>query len=102
MAHYAIGDLQGCYDELEALLAKIAFNHGTDTLWLVGDIVNRGPQSLACLQFCRRHEDSVQIVLGNHDLHLLALLYGEGKMKRRDTLDDRTPSVTATGCAANR
>ena len=88
MAHYAIGDLQGCYDELEALLAKIAFNHGTDILWLVGDIVNRGPQSLACLQFCRRHEDSVQIVLGNHDLHLLALLYGEGKMKRRDTLDD--------------
>ena len=46
MAHYAIGDIQGCFDELTLLLAKIGFNHGTDTLWLVGDIVNRGPKSL--------------------------------------------------------
>lgn len=88
MAHYAIGDLQGCYQELTALLDKIAFNHGTDTLWLVGDIVNRGAQSLQCLQFCLQHESSVQMVLGNHDLHLLALLYGCGRLKRGDTVQD--------------
>lgn len=88
MAHYAIGDLQGCYAELTHLLNQIAFNHGTDTLWLVGDIVNRGTQSLACLQFCLQHESSVQIVLGNHDLHLLALAHGFGKLKRGDTVQD--------------
>lgn len=88
MAHYAIGDLQGCFDELDTLLNTIAFNHGTDTLWLVGDIVNRGNKSLECLEFCMKHESSVQIVLGNHDLHLLAILYGKSKTKRQDTLDD--------------
>ena len=88
MAHYAIGDLQGCYNELDALLHKIGFNHGTDTLWLTGDIVNRGPQSLQCLQFARRHESSVRTVLGNHDLHLLAVAHGHGRLKRGDTLDD--------------
>lgn len=87
MAHYAIGDIQGCFDELAALLAKIDFNHGRDTLWLTGDIVNRGPKSLEALKFCMKHESSVQIVLGNHDLHLLAVLYGHGSMKRRDTID---------------
>ena len=86
MAHYAIGDLQGCYDELQALLNKLDFQHGRDTLWLVGDIVNRGANSLACLQFCMQHESSVQIVLGNHDLHLLAIMYGYGKMKHSDTI----------------
>ncbi|MDO5059967.1 MAG: symmetrical bis(5'-nucleosyl)-tetraphosphatase [Neisseria sp.] len=88
MAHYAIGDLQGCYHELTALLKLIGFEHGRDTLWLTGDIVNRGPKSLECLEFCMRHENSVQIVLGNHDLHLLALFYGFGKQKRGDTLSD--------------
>lgn len=88
MAHYAIGDLQGCYDELSALLATLGFNHGRDTLWLVGDIVNRGPQSLECLQFVMAHESSVQMVLGNHDLHLLAILYGDGRQKKHDTLSD--------------
>lgn len=87
MAHYAIGDLQGCYDELEALLAKIGFNHGSDTLWLTGDIVNRGPKSLECLQFAKRHESSVRTVLGNHDLHMLAVSYGYGKLKRGDTIE---------------
>ncbi|EGZ46806.1 symmetrical bis(5'-nucleosyl)-tetraphosphatase [Neisseria wadsworthii] len=88
MAHYAIGDIQGCYQEFQLLLEKLDFNHGSDTLWLVGDIVNRGPQSLKVLQFCMRHESSVQMVLGNHDLHLLALMYGYGKLKRSDTLSD--------------
>ena len=87
MAHYAIGDVQGCFDELEALLAKIGFNHGSDTLWLTGDIVNRGPKSLESLKFCMKHEGSVQIILGNHDLHLLAVLYGHGTMKKRDTIE---------------
>ena len=86
MAHYAIGDIQGCFDELTALLHKIDFNHGSDTLWLVGDIVNRGPKSLEALQFCIRHESSVRIVLGNHDLHLLAVGYGHGTTKRSDTI----------------
>ncbi|MDO4696820.1 MAG: symmetrical bis(5'-nucleosyl)-tetraphosphatase [Neisseria sp.] len=87
MTHYAIGDLQGCYNELTALLSLIDFQHGRDTLWLTGDIVNRGPKSLECLEFCMKHENSVQIVLGNHDLHLLALFYGFGKQKRGDTLE---------------
>lgn len=88
MAHYAIGDLQGCYHELTALLKLIGFEHGRDTLWLTGDIVNRGPKSLECLEFCMKHESSVQTVLGNHDLHLLALFYGCGKQKRGDTLNE--------------
>ncbi|WP_308035480.1 symmetrical bis(5'-nucleosyl)-tetraphosphatase [Neisseria cinerea] len=87
MAHYAIGDIQGCFDELTALLGKIGFNHGTDTLWLTGDIVNRGPKSLEALQFCMEHENSVQIVLGNHDLHLLAVGCGEAGTKRSDTIE---------------
>ena len=62
MAHYAIGDIQGCFDELTLLLAKIGFNHGTDTLWLVGDIVNRGPKSLETLKFAKEHDSSVQMV----------------------------------------
>lgn len=86
MAHYAIGDIQGCFDELTLLLDKIAFNHGTDTLWLTGDIVNRGPKSLEALQFCIQHESSVRIVLGNHDLHLLAVGCGHGTTKRSDTI----------------
>lgn len=86
MAHYAVGDLQGCYDELTALLAKIDFNYGRDTLWLTGDIVNRGPKSLESLQFAMRHQDCVQIILGNHDLHLLATGYGSGSIKRSDTI----------------
>ncbi|QEY24581.1 symmetrical bis(5'-nucleosyl)-tetraphosphatase [Neisseria animalis] len=86
MAHYAIGDIQGCFDELVALLRKLDFNHGKDTLWLTGDIVNRGPKSLETLQFAMKHDSSVQMVLGNHDLHLLAVGYGHGSVKRSDTI----------------
>lgn len=86
MAHYAIGDLQGCFSQLQQLLQQIGFSHSRDTLWLTGDIVNRGPQSLECLQFCMENEASVHTVLGNHDLHLLALMHGHGKLKRGDTL----------------
>ena len=88
MAHYAIGDLQGCFAEFQELLAHIGFNHGCDTLWLVGDIVNRGPQSLDCLRYIKQHESSIRTVLGNHDLHLLAIAHGHGKLKRSDTVGD--------------
>lgn len=88
MAHYAIGDIQGCFDAFQALLTKIDFQYGKDTLWLCGDVVNRGPQSLETLRFIMKHEDCIQMVLGNHDLHLLAVAYGNGRIKKLDTIDD--------------
>lgn len=88
MAHYVIGDLQGCLAEFKELLAKLAFNPGNDTLWLTGDLVNRGPASLETLRFVKQHDTCMQTVLGNHDLHLLALYYGYGKLKRGDTIND--------------
>jgi bis(5'-nucleosyl)-tetraphosphatase (symmetrical) len=88
MAHYVIGDVQGCDAELAALLQQCAFNPEHDQLWLVGDLVNRGPDSLAVLRRIRALGDAARCVLGNHDLHLLALAYGHGKKHRQDTLDD--------------
>ena len=76
MAIYAIGDLQGCYDPFRRLLDTIDFNPRKDTLWLTGDLVNRGPKSLKTLRFVRDLGDCVTTVLGNHDLHLLALQTG--------------------------
>ncbi len=76
MAVYAIGDLQGCYDPLRRLLDAIDFDPDRDTLWLTGDIVNRGPKSLKTLRFVHGIRDSIISVLGNHDLHLLALHTG--------------------------
>lgn len=87
MARYAIGDIQGCMDSLERLLALLALDPARDALWLVGDLVNRGPRSLDVLRWARAHEATVTCVLGNHDLHLLARAAGSSA-KKRDTLDD--------------
>jgi len=87
LARYAIGDIQGCCDELKALLARCQFSADRDQLWFVGDLVNRGPQSLETLRFVRALGANATVVLGNHDLHLLALAYGsKRRQKDGDTL----------------
>lgn len=89
MTRWAIGDVQGCHAELEALLQRIGFNDERDQLWFTGDLVNRGPQSLATLRLVRALAANATVVLGNHDLHLLALALVQGRKPRRhDTLDD--------------
>ena len=86
MAVYAIGDVQGCYQSLAALLARIDYRPAVDRLWFVGDLVNRGPHSLQTLRFVRDLDPVV--VLGNHDLHLLAVAAGGRPIKRSDTFMD--------------
>ncbi|KPV41079.1 hypothetical protein AN478_03950 [Thiohalorhabdus denitrificans] len=86
MAVYAIGDIQGCGEELEGLLGRIGFDSQRDRLWVVGDLVNRGPRSLQVLRRLRGLGDAVQVVLGNHDLHLIALAHGYAAFRRKDTL----------------
>lgn len=88
MAVYVIGDVQGCYGNLKKLLKAINFDQLEDQLWFVGDLVNRGPQSLKTLRFVRSLGDSAVCVLGNHDLHLLALYYGQTKVRSSDSLSE--------------
>lgn len=86
MTRYAVGDVQGCFTPLRRLLERVKFDPSRDQLWTVGDMVNRGPQSLECLRFFYELGDSARVVLGNHDLHLLAVAHGARKIKRDDTL----------------
>ena len=88
MATYAIGDIQGCFSALERLLTEIHFNPDQDTLWIAGDLVNRGPESLATLRYINALGNKHRIVLGNHDLHLLAVANGAHTGWKEDTFED--------------
>jgi bis(5'-nucleosyl)-tetraphosphatase (symmetrical) len=95
MASYVIGDVQGCFSSLQLLLDKCGFSPVEDTLWFVGDLVNRGPESLQTLRYVRDLGDKAIVVLGNHDLHLLGVWAGHRKVHPSDTL---APVLEAHDC----
>lgn len=92
MAHYFIGDLQGCFDGLQRALASVEFNAAKDTLWLTGDLIARGSQSLETLAYLYQNQDSIRTVLGNHDLHLLSVV---NKVKKPNPKDLLTPLLNS-------
>ncbi len=96
MATYAIGDIQGCYDSLQRLLDLCAFDPASDRLWLVGDLVNRGPQSLETLRLVKSLGPAALTVLGNHDLYLLMVAEGGAKFRGKD--DTIQPILDAPDC----
>lgn len=88
MTDYAIGDIQGCYDRLLDVLSTIGFSPSRDRLWVAGDLINRGPSSLATLRYIESLGSAAEVVQGNHDLHLLAVAFGGHPLKGKDTLTD--------------
>lgn len=88
MTDYAVGDIQGCHGPLRRLLAKVDFSPSRDRLWVTGDLVNRGPESLATLRYIESLGDAAVVVLGNHDLHLLAVALGGHSLRAKDTLQE--------------
>jgi len=87
MATFAIGDVQGCYFSLQELIKKLPFDSTKDELWFVGDIVNRGKFSLEALSWCYENRKNIKIVLGNHDLHFLAIFFNQRNHNKKDTLN---------------
>lgn len=88
MATFAIGDIQGCYHEFSALLKRIDFRDDRDVLWSVGDVINRGANNIETLRWLYHHRDQVKVVLGNHDLHLLATWHGAARASPSDNFHD--------------
>ncbi|MXX29760.1 MAG: symmetrical bis(5'-nucleosyl)-tetraphosphatase [Gammaproteobacteria bacterium] len=99
MATYAVGDIQGCHAEFAALLDEVAFDERHDALWLLGDLVNRGPDSLAVMERVMALGDRVTTVLGNHDLHFLAIWYGGHPVRATDTFTDLLAAPEAPAIA---
>jgi len=99
MAHYAIGDIQGCYEPLARLLDKVNFDPSKDTLNCVGDLVNRGPDSLKVIKLLKSLKNQCVTVLGNHDIHLLSMLYGVREHRHTDTLTSILNDSTASDIA---
>ncbi|MDQ2077595.1 symmetrical bis(5'-nucleosyl)-tetraphosphatase [Marinimicrobium sp. ABcell2] len=100
MSTYAIGDLQGCLEPLKRLLGQVNFDPCADRLWIAGDLVNRGPSSLETLRYLYELRDSVTAVLGNHDLHFLAVAFGHKRKSRYDTLEDLLKAEDCTDMIA--
>jgi bis(5'-nucleosyl)-tetraphosphatase (symmetrical) len=97
MSTYVVGDIQGCYKPLRQLLKFVKFSPASDSLWCVGDLINRGPQSLDTLHYLQDLGDAVKIVLGNHDLHFIAINEGRAPSRNKDTLEGllRAPDCQA-------
>ena len=87
MSIYVIGDIQGCFNSFKLLLNKIKFDKTKDILWLTGDIINRGPDSDKMLKWSYDNQNNIKLVLGNHDIHAIAVYYGVRKQEKDDTLD---------------
>jgi len=88
MADYIVGDIQGCITSLKKLLTKINFSYDSDRLFLLGDVVNRGENNLETMKFILSHQDNFEMVLGNHDIHLIACHFDSKKIKKNDNLED--------------